>query len=433
MARDKHDTPSRTFGVTFDAVEFRCMFGFPMRTILFIDPPAFCTTIEVLGDPQLRCRPIAVSPQGADRAILLAVSAEARAAGLSRGMAVTLARRVCPDLIILPPNPRRYAQAHRALHEIFARVAPVIEPRGWGHAYLDISGTERLFGPAVSVARLLEREAFSRLGLPLAVGVATSKLVSETAATVIKRDAGAEVQSVLAGMEAAFLAPELVALLPEVPDRVRERLDDYHLERIGEVAAVGEQPLRVVFGFEGRRLYAHTRGIDPRPVISPEVRAECRVAHTLATDTNDRVALHALLRPLTERLGRRLRTRSLSAGRLVVTVRYADDVTAERSVRLSLYALDADLWRAACRALDQALVRRIAVRSITITANELNDGGGQLELWPDPIAEARPEAVALQRAIDGMRRVMKNEKRVPTTPESPSRTWRSRQAADELR
>src|SRR3989304_5545079 len=115
------------------------MFGFPMRTILFIDPPAFCTTIEVLGDPRLRSRPVAVSPQGADRAILLAVSAEAPG------------RRVCPDVIPPPPTPRRYAQAHRALHEIFARVAPVIEPRGWGHAYLDISGTERLFGPAVEV------------------------------------------------------------------------------------------------------------------------------------------------------------------------------------------------------------------------------------------------------------------------------------------
>src|SRR5664279_1718991 len=109
------------------------MFGFPMRTILFIDPPAFCTTIATLDDPLLRSRPVVVSPPGADRAVLLAVSAEARAAGLSRGMAVALARRVCPDVIILPPNPHRYAQAHRALHEIFARVAPIIEPRGWGH------------------------------------------------------------------------------------------------------------------------------------------------------------------------------------------------------------------------------------------------------------------------------------------------------------
>ncbi len=391
------------------------MFGFQMRTVLFIDPPAFCTTLAALDDPRLRSRPVVVSPPGADRAVILAVSAEARAAGLSRGMAVALARRICPDVIVLPPSPRRYAEAHQALYQIFARVAPIIEPRGWGHAYLDISGTERLFGPAVEVARQLEREALHRLGLPLAVGVATSKLVSETAATVVKREVGAEVQSVLEGREAAFLAPELVALLPEVPDRVRERLDDYHLERIGEIAAVGEQSLRVVFGFEGRRLHAHARGIDLRPVISPEVRAECRVAHTLATDTNDRLLLYPLLRALTERLGRRLRTRALAAGRLILTIRHVDDTTVQRVVRLSPCALDADLWRTACRALDQALSRRVAVRSIAITATDLNDGGGQLELWPDPIAEARPQEAALQKALDRVRRVMTEKREEPAT------------------
>ncbi|MEP6589906.1 MAG: hypothetical protein ABJC19_01880 [Gemmatimonadota bacterium] len=390
-----------------------------MKTILFVDPPAFCTTVEALGDPQLRRRPLAIAPLAADRAVLLAVSAEARSAGLERGMAVALARRVCPDVIVRPPNPRRYAAAHRALHEILARVAPVIEPRGWGHAYLDISGTERLFGSAVDVARRLEREARRRLSLPLAVGVAINKLVSEAAATVVKRESGAEIWAVTAGAEAAFLAPERVALLPDVPERIRERLEEYHLEWIGEIATLGEQPLRVVFGAAGRTLHAHARGVDLRPVLSPEVRAECRVTHLLVTDTNDRVALHALLRPLTERLGRRLRARGLSADRLLVTVRHVDDATAQRAIRVPPWALDADLWRVACRALDAALARRVSVRSVTLMADELRDTHAQLELWPDPVAQARPEAAALQQALDGVRDVLLRPPSASARPAAP--------------
>ncbi|MDX2262664.1 MAG: hypothetical protein SFU84_13305 [Gemmatimonadales bacterium] len=376
-----------------------------MRTILFIDPPAFCTTLEVLQDPQLRRRPVAIAPLAADRAVLLAVSAEARLAGVVRGMAVALARRICPDLVVRPPDPARYASAHRALHAILAEVAPVIEPRGWGHAYLDLTGTERLFGPATAVARRLERSVRERLSLPLAVGVAINKLVSESAATVVKREAGADIWAVAPGYEAAFLAPEPVALLPEVPESVRRRLDDYHLDRIGEVAAIGETPLRVAFGAAGGVLHRHAHGIDPRPVLPPEVQAALRLTHELSTDTNDREVLAAMLRPLAEEIGRRLRARRLMAGRLVVTVRHADDTTAERAVAVGASPLDAELWRAACRALDAALVRRVAVRSLVLTADGLHDGGGQLELWPATEFNVSPKAMALQQAVDRMKTV----------------------------
>ena len=180
------------------------------------------------------------------------------------------------------------------------------------------------------------------------------------------------------------------------------------------MATLGEQPLRIVFGAAGRILHTHALGIDLRPVIPPAVRAECRVTHLLATDTNDRTLLYAMLRPLTERLGRRLRARGFTAGRLLVTVRHADDATAERTIRLPPWALDADLWRAACRALDVVLVRRVAVRSITLVADALRDTHAQLELWPDPVAQARPEAAALQQALDGVRGVLGRHLTPPT-------------------
>ncbi|MGH7527845.1 MAG: DNA polymerase Y family protein, partial [Gemmatimonadales bacterium] len=336
------------------------------RSILFIDPPAFCTTVEGLVAPGLRTRPIAVAPPGADRAIILALSAEARLAGIERGMPVHRARKLCPDLVLLPPNPRLYARASRALHEILRAYAPVIEPRGYGHAFLDLTGTGRLFGPATDVALRIGREVRERLGFPLSVGVAANKLVSQAASTVIKTDAGPYALplqlAVPGGAEAGFLAPRPLAVLPDLHPRVRARLDDYQLDLIGEVAAISESALCAVFGGAGRTLRARARGIDPRPVLPPERQAEFHLSHTLTTDTNDLGVLHPLLRALSERLGHRLRHRGLTAGRLRLEVTYADHTAGARTMSLRAAALDAELCDAARRAFALANGKRLAVR-----------------------------------------------------------------------
>jgi DNA polymerase-4 len=357
----------------------------PPRSVLFVDPPAFCTTVEALVAPALRSRPAVVAPPGADRAVVLALSAEARLAGIERGMAVRQARKLCPDLLLLPPNPRLYARASRALHEILRTYAPVIEPRGYGHAFLDLTGTGRLFGPAVDVAARVQREVRERLHLPVSVGVATNKLVSQA---VIRVGRGADGQrgggspwQVSAGGEPGFLAPVPVQLWPEVPGRILDRLDDYQLDFIGEVAAIPESALCAVFGGIGRTLRARARGIDPRPVLPPERQAEFHLEHTLATDTNDLGVLHPLLRLMTEQLGHHLRRGGLAAGRLRVEVTYADHTSVARAVPLRAAGLDAELWDAARRALTLANAKRLAVRVVGVTVDRLEEANAQLDLW----------------------------------------------------
>jgi DNA polymerase-4 len=373
-----------------------------MRTILFVDPPAFCTTVEQLVAPALRSRPLAVAPPGAERGTILALSPEAESAGIRRGMATRLAKKLCRDLVLVPPNPRLYARASRALDEVLRVYAPVIEPRWYGHAFLDISGTERLFGPAVDVAEKIRREARERLRLPLWVGVATNKLVSE-AATRVGRSDGQTVRRsdiwpmhVAHGTEQVFLAPHHIEKLPDTPDRVRERLDDYQLDIIGDIAAISEADLYAVLGREGRELRTRARGIDARPVLSPEVRAEYRVSHTLATDTNDLGVLHPLLRRLTEVLGRRLRQRGLAARRINVGIDYVDYESDTRALPIREAALDVELWDASRRALAQAMGRRLAIRQVTVTVDRLIEANLQLDLW-EP---ATTRASVLQRAVD---------------------------------
>lgn len=383
------------------------------RAILFIDPPAFCTTVEALVAPALRGRPLAVAPPGADRATVLALSPEAHAAGITRGMPVRQARKRCPDLVFLPPNPKLYARASAALHDIFRRYAPIIEPRGLGHAYLDVTGTGALFGPPVDVALRIHREVRSGIHLPVTVGVGANKLVTTVAAGQRGSDQSDRgnrdaVIPVPEGGEAAFLAPHRVSLLPDLSERMRERLDDYQLDLIGEVAAVGAPALGQVFGKAGAELHAKARGIDPRPVLPPAIRREFRAAHTLATDTNDLNVLLALLRRLAERLGANLRTRHLVARRLRLDLAYADYSTSRRIVTLPGAALDVVLLDATRRAFTLANTKRIAVRTVALAAEQLAEAEVQMELWGSGEAGKRgsgevEKTVVIQAAIDQIR------------------------------
>jgi DNA polymerase-4 len=374
-----------------------------MRSVLFVDPPAFCTTLEELVEPALRTRPLAVAPPGADRATILALSAEARRGGLVRGMPVRQAQRMCPDLVVLPPNPRLYARASQALHQILRVFAPAIEPRGYGHAFLDLTGTSRLFGQPEDVAACIRREASTRLGLQLSVGVAANKLVSQAATTVAKQENDTLVLRVITGTEPAFLAPYPIDVLPELDPGIRARLDDYQLDLIGEVAAIPEAALCAVFGRHGQTLRARARGIDPRPVLPPERQTEFHVTHTLATDTNDLDILHPMLRVLSERLGRRLRARGLTAGRLRLVITYADYTCAKRTVPLSAAELDAELSQGARDAFARAHSRRLAVRSVTLVLDDLMEPEAQLELWENPTSPLPHHPADLQYALDQIR------------------------------
>ena len=235
----------------------------------------------------------------------------------------------------------------------------------------------------MDVALRIHREARSGIRLPVTVGVGANKLVTEVAAG--QRGSGAAGQdhivSVPAGGEAAFLSPHRVALLPDLGERMRERLDDYQLDLIGAVAAVGAPALGQVFGRAGADLHAKARGIDPRPVLPPAIRREFRAAHTLATDTNDLGVLLALLRRLTERLGANLRTRHLVARRLRLDLAYADYSTSRRIVALPGAALDVALLDAARRAFTLANTKRIAVRTVALAAEQLAEMEVQMELW----------------------------------------------------
>jgi DNA polymerase IV len=372
------------------------------RAILYVNPLAFPIAVERRVTARLAGRPVVLAPGGTDRAIVWSASPEAALAGITAGMPIYQALRRCPDLVLLPPRLALYRRAARALERILLPFVPVIEPHTLGHAYGDLTGTRKLFGPALDVAATIRREIWGRLGLPVTVGLAGNKVVSEVAAHVLKPEPVVDVRP---GEEPSFLAPHPLAALPGADPRVREQLSRYNVTRIGALAALARVQVEGVLGRRGGVLHACANGIDPRPVRPPARRETMQAERTFDTETNDREALTALLRGLAERLGRALRARAggVTADSLTLRVRYADHRDAAGTEMLAPATdLDVELAAAASRLAGRVVTRRIALTAAGLVATLGAGHDVQLSLFdPRPAALRRRD---LNDALDRVRR-----------------------------
>ena len=370
------------------------------RAILYVNPLTFPIAVERRILARLAGRPVALAPGGTDRAIVWSASPEAARAGVTVGMPIYQALRRCPDLVILPPRLALYRRAAEALEQILRPYVPVIEPHTLGHAYGDLTGTRKLFGPALDVAARVRREIWGRLGLPVTVGLAGNKVVSEVAAHMLKPEPVVDVRP---GEEPAFLAPHPLAALPGADARARDQLARYNVARIGALAILTRVQVEGVLGRRGTVLHARANGIDARPVQPPTLREALRAQRTLGAETNDRDVLAALLRVLAEQLGRALRARGATADVLTLRVRYADHRDAEGAAALAPATdLDVELTAAARRLTDRIVTRRIALTAVGLVATLGVGHDVQLSLFdPLPPAVRRRD---LNDAIDRVRR-----------------------------
>jgi DNA polymerase-4 len=293
-----------------------------------------------------------------------------------------------------------YRRAADALERILRPFVPIIEPHTLGHAYGDLSGTYKLFGPATDIAARIRRDIWGRLGLPVTVGLAVNKAVSEVAAHVLKPEPVVDVRP---GDEPTFLAPYPLAALPGALPAIREQLSRYNVRHIGTLAALTRVQVEGVLGRRGAELHARANGIDPRPVVPPVRRATLRAQSMLRVETNDRDLLHTELRRLAEQLGRELRGRRVTADRLELVARYADHRDAAGATALQPATdLDADLTTAARTLADRLLTRRIALTALGVVVALGAGSDVQLSLFDPPTPTLRRHA--LNTALDRVRR-----------------------------
>ncbi len=374
-----------------------------IRNILHLDIRNFCIALERQRRPDLRDWPLVIAP-GLGRTVVQAVSPEARQEGIQPGMVVARARRYCRHLTILPPDFSLYRQVQKQLMVSLGNFSPLVEPAGWGHFFIDITGTRRLWGTLLDTADRMRQVTTRDFQLNAAVGLASNKLVSQVAARVVRVQ---ELCDVFPGVEASFLAPLKVNLLPGVGEVTTTRLlAELNLRTVGELAAVPPVLIGEIFGAVGQRLRSMALGEDSSPVVTPRAVPTIREEIQLPEDDNHRSRLLGHLYGLVEGLGQQLRSRNRCPGELALTVTYADSVRAWARERLSPVGselhLNSVLYGVALRLFDRAVQRRLRIRRFVLSAAYLQPPVGQLALFPWDDSPRGKETKLLQ-AMDRIR------------------------------
>jgi DNA polymerase-4 len=364
-------------------------------TILHADVDAFYASVEQRDDPRLRGRPVIVG-----RWVVLAASYEAKAFGVRTAMGGTQARRLCPQAAVVEPRMSAYAEASKAMFEVFEQTTPLVEGLSIDEAFLDVGGLRRISGPPIDIAVRLRREVRERVGLPISVGVARTKFLAKVASGVAKPDG---LLVVPPDDELAFLHPLPVERLWGVGPVTANKLRRYGVANVGQVARLGETALLSILGrASGRHLHALAHNRDPRPVQVGRRRRSIGAQRALGRTPRSPDAIDAVVLALVDRLARRLRAARRVCRTVVLRLRFDDFSRATRSHTLPEATAQTQTILATARGLLAAatpLIRRQGLTLVGVSLANLHDDGAiQLALPFD-----RQRAAALDVTLDDLR------------------------------
>jgi len=371
-----------------------------VRSIAHLNIPGFYATLEELRHPEWKKRPLVLA-ENSPRAVVQSVNSIARGEGVEEGMPLAQARRICRRLVSAPPDVPFYQRQHQSILENLGYFSPLVEGTRWGHYFVDLSGTQRLWGPAPDVACRLEQRLAAGNGLHARLGLGGNKLISQVAAHCIPPG---DLSCIFPGGERSFFAPLPVAFLPGVGPRTAARLADFNIQQIGQLAALPTGSLCEVFGRTGSRLVRLARGDDSTPVVPFQRAPRLAVTHTLERDEIDRERLEAILFRQVEEAGWLLRRHNRYPGKFHLEVGYADGASSRGQGFLPpiVAHLDYRLFRVIVPTFKQLTRRRVAVRRILLELSEFSMPLRQMSLFPWEEAPLQ-DAQKLQKALDDIR------------------------------
>lgn len=365
------------------------------RVILHVDMDAFFAAIAVLDDPSLEGKAVLVGGTG-PRAVVTTASYEARRFGCGSAMPMAVARRRCPHAVVVKVPGERIREKSAEVFAIFDEFCPLVQPLSVDEAFLDMTGSQRLLGTPVAMARQLKDVIKRRTGLTASVGVAPNKLLAKMASEMDKPDGLTVITSENVD---AVLTPLPVGRLWGVGPATEATLHRQGIQTLGDLRGLSEAALRKRFGDLGGSLYRRCRGIDARPVVPDREAKSIGHEQTFAHDLAEADEVRAFLLGHTEAVGRRLRRHGCLARGVTVKVRDGQFRTVTRSATLEEPSDRTDvLWARAKGLFDAwAAAGFVPVRLIGVSAGPLTRGGEQLGLFD---AEDRDKRRAVDAAAD---------------------------------
>lgn len=373
------------------------------RRILHIDMDAFFASVEEVRDPRLRGKALIIGGDvNSSRGVVSTASYAARKYGVHSAMPIVQARKLCPHAIFMRGNYHLYEEASHKVRAVLETVSPLLQMSSIDEAYVDVSGSQRLFGGDEAIARYIKSAIHQETGLPCSIGIAPNKLVAKMATELAKPDGYLRVG---AGEEAALLGPLPVRKLPGAGPRTCDVLESLGILTLGQLAATPETMLEQVFGqITALWLCRAAQGISDSVVELESVPKSISRETTFEEDLLDWNRIEETLAYLTERCTYALREEGLEAKRVTLKVRYSDFETKTFAKSFpEPTCIDMEISAALRELIPKGRERRARVRLIGVCLSCLTHNQHQMRLFDG--AQLEKWERVLERA-DGLRHKM---------------------------
>ena len=369
------------------------------RTILHVDMDAYFASVEQLDNPALRGLPVLVGGAG-KRGVVAAASYEARAFGCRSAQPTAVALRKCPQAVVVKPRGGRYREISDRVFEILLAFSPLVQPISIDEAFVDVTGSIALFGPAVEIARAIRTRIKDEIDLTASVGVAPNKFLAKLASDLDKPDGLTVIEP---GRVHEVLDPLHVSRLWGVGPAAEKNLGRLGVRTIGAVRRTPEQTLVSRFGEFGRHLARLARGEDDRPVHTDREAKSISHEQTFGEDLGDPDEVRRVLLGQSEDVGRRLRQHGRLARTVTIKIRFGEFETVTRNGALGEPSHTTEqIWTTARGLFDawaDAAFRPVRLIGVGVSHLTGPDAARQLGLFDPGQNDRRARVDALTDAI----------------------------------